>query len=59
MAVVSLLPYVGVLANESLGLSVVLLFPGNPNMYSGRYNMYWNWLMLSTLLSDALMNGKM
>ena len=46
-------------ASESVGLSVVLFFEGNPNMYSGRYSMYWNWLELLTLSTEALMNGKM
>ncbi len=46
-------------ASESVGLSVVLFLPGNPNMYSGRYSMYWNWLVLATLSVEALMKGKM
>ena len=42
-----------------MGLSVVFVFPGWPNTYRGRYIRYWNWLMLLTLLSEPLMNGKM
>ncbi len=47
------------LASESVGLSVAVFFAGNPNMYSGRYSMFWNWLELLTLSTEALMNGKM
>ena len=46
-------------ASDSEGLSVVLFFEAKPNMYSGRYRMYWNWLELLTLSIEALMNGKM
>ena len=47
------------LASERVGFSVALFLLGNPNMYSGRYIMYWNCEILATLSVEALMKGKM